>query len=530
MRILLVTGRLARGIVEEVLARAKSKHTVDVVELPVQVIALLSTEDIAKSLSRLRVDVGKYDLIIIPGLCRGSARIISEKLGVPAVKGPVHADDLPLILGLDDPLSVLSPDEPADNILARQAYERNKRILEELEAETLEKGWIYGGLVIPIRPPPFRVISEISNAHRLTKAKLLGRAGRLLDDGADIISIGLEPLNPHPGEAYRLVRLIREEYDVPVAIDSLIPSEINAAVNAGASLVLSICFSNIDGVDHRNRGVPTVLIPLTPQENKLPENPATRTMILEKLLEKALKMGYEHPILDPVLDLPVIGKPLETLFTYKRLSEKHPQYPLMMGVGNITELVDADSPGMNMLLVLHALEAGISLLLNAEASTKTRGSTRELKIASQMVSIAYKLGRPPKDLGLDLLILKDKKTVTMKFEAEDAEVVDVPRIAEKPRIDPVGIYKIRVNHEVGVIEALYIGKYGKKLLRAKNASDLGKYITRNKLVSSLSHAYYLGSEIAKAEEALRIGKNYIQEKPLFQPKEPLKLRKHTLNQ
>ena len=36
-----------------------------------------------------------------------------------------------------------------------------------------------------------------------------------------------------------------------------------------------------------------------------------------------------------------------------------------------------------------------------------------------------------------------------------------------------------------------------------------------KLVSSLTHASYLGREVEKAETAFRIGKNYIQDESLF---------------
>jgi len=42
-------------------------------------------------------------------------------------------------------------------------------------------------------------------------------------------------------------------------------------------------------------------------------------------------------------------------------------------------------------------------------------------------------------------------------------------------------------------------------------------------LSTLSHAFYLGVELGKAEEALRTGKNYVQEEKLFEPRKPIRI-------
>ncbi len=525
----MITGRLAYPYVRRILRRIRTRHSVDAIVLPVQVIALLSTRDIALSLKRMGIDLRDYDLLIVPGACRGSARVIEEMLGVRAVKGTLHADDLELILTLDDPGKVLSPDKPADEVLHDLIMERNREILWRLEEEAKKKSILVGELYVPIRPPPFRIIAEITDAYRLSEDELLRRIESQINDGADIISLGFEPFNPRPEQVYGLVRLVKKHYGVPVAIDTLIPSEIEASVKAGADLVLSIDHCNIEKLDLRKLGPAFVLIPYDSCRNYMPVKPADRIEYLSKLISHVPDEAREKIILDPILDSPIVGRSLESLMAYMELSGRYPEYPLLMGTGNYTELVDADSIGVNMVLATHALEAGVSLLLTVEASDKTRGSTRELVIATQMVSIAYHRGSPPKDLGLDLLVVKDKRRITMPIEAEGAEVVTLEEYKLPVSIDRAGIFKIRVNHDDGYIEALYIGPRGKKLIRAWEASTITNYIIDKGLVSSLSHAAYLGRELVKAEEALRIGKNYVQEKPLFTVKKPIRIEKNKGN-
>ena len=80
-----------------------------------------------------------------------------------------------------------------------------------------------------------------------------------------------------------------------------------------------------------------------------------------------------------------------------------------MGVGNVTELLDTDSVGANALLSGIGMELGASVLFTVEESGKTIGSVHELNVSSKMMFLAKSRGSIPKDLGIDLLILKDKR-------------------------------------------------------------------------------------------------------------------------
>jgi dihydropteroate synthase len=55
------------------------------------------------------------------------------------------------------------------------------------------------------------------------------------------------------------------------------------------------------------------------------------------------------------------------------------------------------------------------------------------------------------------------------------------------------------------------------IIKGKTAEDVYRKIAEMALVSSVDHAAYLGSELAKAEVALRTGKEYIQDSAMFTP-------------
>jgi len=523
VRILIVTGKLAEPLIKDIVSKTKTVHKVDVISLPITVAALASTELIARNLKALGIRKGMYDLILIPGYSQGSAKIIEETIGIPAVKGTLHAYDIPVILSLEDPLKILSSEKPADEIIKNEILRLNKSILIDLEkAVDSKEHIIIGNVKIPIDPPPIRIIAEISDCHLMSVDDILNKAHELIEKGADIISLGFEAGNPHSDLVYKVIKYLRKHIRKPIAIDSIIPSEIKSAIQAGVDMVLSIEYGNIEHVYKYISEVPVVLIPYDSRTNYLPKNPLEKVGLLSKLIDKARNLGIKTIIADPILEPPIVRNTFSSLLAYKMLKEKIKDIPLLAGIGNVTELIDADSHGVNALLTILLLEIGVPLFLVVEKSTKAQDSVRETKIAAQMASLALMRKTPPKDLGIDLLILKDKRREITPLEKEGAVIVNAKE-EYTYEIDPMGIFKIRVNYTDRVIEALYIGRKGKILIRGKTARAIQNMILKMGLVSKLSHAFYLGIELSKAEEALRLKKNYIQEKPLFSEKQPIKL-------
>jgi len=515
LKILVVTGKLAAPVVRKAIESVAGPYQVDVLELPIAVAALATTELIANYLKKVGVKKGDYDLILIPGASTGSAKVIEETVGIKAVKGTLQATDIPAIFSLKD-LNKLSPDKPADELIEEEILNSNRKLLEELEKSIVEKPHlIVGNVIVPATPPPIRVIAEITEAHLLSRDKLLKKAGKLVNEGADILSIGFEAGISHAEKVRETIRFLKKELSVPIAVDSIIPSEIIAAVEAGADMVMSLEASNIGKVAKYVTEIPVVIIAY---DSKLPVQPKTaeeKFKLLEENIGKALQHNVEKIIADPILD-PINSKSsFQSLLAYYIFKKKYPKIPMLIGIGNVVELLDADTVGSNALLVMLAAEIGVSLVLVVEKSCKAQGSTYEASIAARMASLAWIKNSPPKDLGIDLLILKDKRRIETPLDVEGAEIVEAQKSEKEYELDPLGVFKIRVNHEDEVIEALYIGRKGKILIRGKTAREIRDEILRRNLVSTLSHAFYLGIELSKAEEALIIGKNYVQERTLF---------------
>jgi thymidylate synthase len=78
--------------------------------------------------------------------------------------------------------------------------------------------------------------------------------------------------------------------------------------------------------------------------------------------------------------------------------------------------------------------------------------------------------------------------------------------------DPRGYFLIRIeNGEIVVEHRLFDGRKSGCEFRGKSAEEIYKKIVNENLISKFEHAAYLGKELAKAEIALKEGKEYLQE-------------------
>jgi len=98
---------------------------------------------------------------------------------------------------------------------------------------------------------------------------------------------------------------------------------------------------------------------------------------------------------------------MESFVAFREFAARNPNVPLFVGVSNVTELFDADSVGLNAVLARLSSEVGASMLLATEKSDKAKGTVKEEVTAAKMMFLAKKRGSAAKDLGIDLLILKD---------------------------------------------------------------------------------------------------------------------------
>jgi dihydropteroate synthase-like protein len=193
--------------------------------------------------------------------------------------------------------------------------------------------------------------------------------------------------------------------------------------------------------------------------------------------------------------------------------------PMLFGLGNVTELIDVDSPGVNGILAALASEVGANLLFVPEYSIKAKGSVRETVTASRMMFLAERRGTPPKDLGVDLLKLKEKRWVEKLYDASIEETVEVVNAKEGAELilDDKGWFVIRIDRDADLVVATHFRGHKDPYLVVKGNSARAIYhsILGRGLVGRLDHAAYLGKELTKAEVALKLGRSYVQDVCLF---------------
>ena len=88
-----------------------------------------------------------------------------------------------------------------------------------------------------------------------------------------------------------------------------------------------------------------------------------------------------------------------------------------MGIGNLTELTDVDSAGVNVLLAGFCQELGIRSVLTTEVINWCRSAVKEFDLARRLVYHAVRNGVLPKHLEPGLVMLRDRKVYEQGPEA-----------------------------------------------------------------------------------------------------------------
>ncbi len=436
--LLFITGKLAetalRRTVQELAARQGFEYTIAV--LPITVVALATTPWIARHLPGYPT---RFARAILPGLCLGELEVVAQTLGCPVERGPEDLRDLP------------------DHFGAQASPVAN-----------------YGAHDIAI-------LAEINHAPRLSLQKILDQAQYYHEAGADLIDLGCDPGSTWTGVRATVTAL--RERGMRVSIDSFNPEEVAHAVAAGAELVLSVNGSNVAAA--RDWGCEVVV---------LPDELATLAG-LDESVEKLTAWGVPFR-LDPVLE-PIGHGFAASLGRYLEVRRRYPEAELMMGVGNLTELTDADSAGINVLLLGYCQELGIRSVLTTEVINWCRSSVRELALARRLVHYACKERVLPKRLEPDLILLRDPKLRTHGAEALQ-ELAS--RITDR---------NFRLFAERGLLHVFN----SEMALQGSDPFVLFEQMLARTAIDP-AHAFYLGYEMAKAVTALTLGKNYVQDRAL----------------
>jgi dihydropteroate synthase-like protein len=437
-RIHFVTGRLAEHALRGVLAELAPRAGFDysLDVLPITVAALLTTDWIAP---RMQVPPGT-SRVVLPGYCQGELEAVIRAAGAPVERGPRDLRRLPEYFG-------------------------HQPRADDYGAYTIE------------------ILAEINHAPKLSLAEILAEAGRLKADGADVIDVGCDPGHEWPNVGETVAALVAQGHRV--SIDSMNAREVGPAVRAGAELVLSVNSANrAAAVDW---GCEVVAVP---------DDPATLAGLdetVDYLAERRVPLR-----IDPILE-PIGFGFAASLGRYLDVRRRYPDAEMMMGIGNLTELTDADSAPLNVLLLGFCQELGVASVLTTQVINWARTSVRECDLARRLVHYAHLHRTLPKRLEPRLVMLRDAEVLRHGPDALERLARDIK--------DP----NYRLFAEDGLLHAVSAGLH---------ARDSDPFALFEKLQAAAprpidaSHAFYLGFELAKALTALVLGKEYRQDEPL----------------
>ena len=435
-----VTGRLAEQIVRSTVEQVAEENgfTYSIGVMPITVAALMT----AKWLRRHLVPPPETTQLVLPGYLKDECDALQQHYQLPVLCGPKNIRDLPTMFG-----------------------------------KSVERSPSYGAYSIEI-------LAEINHANRLSVPVLMEQARALVAAGANVIDLGCTPGQRWDEVGIAVREMVAE--GIRVSIDSFDGSEVSQACRAGAELVLSVNGSNVEQA--ADWGTEVVVIPDTPED-------------YESLVRTANELTNAGvPLrLDPILEPIGLGFS-QSLMRYARCRQDFPDVPIMMGIGNITELTDCDSAGINKLLLGFCEELQINSVLTTQVINWARTSVRECDLARRLVHYATQQRTPPKNLEPNLVLLRDGR-VTEYSEATIATIADTIR-DNNFRIFTSG-------GEVHVVAArLHVrGVDPYEVMQQVLASHLGPTIDSG-------HAFYLGYELCKAVQAITLGKQYEQDESL----------------
>ncbi len=432
--ILFLTGKLAEKRLRRVLdAMQPLEFTCEIRNIGVSVAALMTAQMIGRRLQGL----DGVDRIIVPGLCQGDLDALGESLGVPVQRGTVDVKDLPTFFG------------------------------RETQSVSLDKYSV-------------GIFAEIVEAAQIGVDAILARAARYKRDGADVIDIGCLPDTPFPHLEDAVQALLDAGY--AVSVDSLEQDELLRGAKAGANYLLSLHESSA-WIAEETAAIPVLI----PEQH-------TDMSSLYRLIEK-LRAQDKPFIADSILD-PVHFGFTASIIRYHALRERYPDIEIMMGTGNLTELTEADTSGINAILCGIISELDINHVLATEVSPHACSVVRELDLARRIMFAAKQDEGLPKGIDSGLLASHSRKPFPYNL-AEIRELADeIKDPSYRVEITPEGIH---VFNRDGLVTGQ--GPY-----------ELFPLLEL--LEEDTPHAFYMGVELGKAETALKLGKRYMQDEDL----------------
>ncbi len=435
--LLFLTGKLAEKSLDKVLTEIQQNAKTPPFKYRIQQIgvsvAALMTPDLI--LRRVK-ETGDADKVILPGLCQGDIAPLISQFGVPVERGPEDLKDLPQYFGQAGKKSDLS----------------QYRV---------------------------KIFAEIVDAPFLSVEAIVEKAQRFQAQGANVIDLGCIPAVPFPHLAETIDALKQAGFQV--SVDSLETQDLLAAGKAGADFLLSLTEKTL-WILNEVSSTP-ILIPA--KQHHMPS--------LYRAIETCLKMNRNF-FADAILD-PIHFGLTDSIVRYQRLRKKYPNIPIMMGVGNLTELTDADTTGINALLFGMISELNVDAVLATSVSSHAVNAVKEADIARRIMFAAKTDERLPRGYSADLMALHEKRPFTYTSDeiAELATQIKDPSF--RIQVSEAGMH---IYNRDGIFQS----------------TDPFALYPHLKVSDDASHAFYLGVELARAQIAWQLGKRYAQDQEL----------------
>lgn len=436
-RLLFLTGKLAEHSLRQILQSIQAAHKqspfeYEVKQIGVSVAALMTPPLIARRLPK----VDNIDKVILPGLCQGDLAPLEAQWGVPVERGPKDLKDLPQYFGQQGK----APDLTQHSVT---------------------------------------IFAEIVDAPDLTIAQIIAKARHFQQQGADVIDLGCLP-----GKSFAhmtdTVRALKAE-GFRVSVDSMREEDLLAAGKVGADFLLSL-HENSLWIADEVASTP-ILIPAKPGS----------LASLQRSIEHCLQRGRAF-IADPILD-PIHFGFTNSIVRYQKLRKKYPEIAIMMGVGNLTELTDADTTGMNALLFGMISELNINAVLATSVSPHACEAVAEADVARRVMFRAQQDKRLPRGYSNGLLGLHDRKP----FPYSAQEITEMASQIKDPS------FRIMVSEEG-------VHVYNREGIQ--HDTDPYRFYPGLNVQDDASHAFYLGVELARAQIAWQLKKRYVQDELL----------------
>ena len=428
---LFVTGKLAVDSLRLTLDKMDPGLDYVLKVLDISVASLMSAEWIAHHLS----DAHRCGQVMIPGLCGGDLSLIQERVGVPVVRGPGDLKDIPVFFG---------------QAAVREGYGEYR----------------------------VKILAEVVDAHRMSLENILAMAEYYRDSGADIIDLGCPAEGGFQGVGEVVAELKQRGFTV--SVDSFDAGTIVEADEAGVDLLLSVNSENM----HLASGLRCKVV-VIPDFGEGLES-------LERNADRLAERGVPF-IMDPILN-PVNFGFTEALRRFYEARRRHPDVEMLMGVGNLTELIDSDSVGINALMAGVLTELKIDYVLTTEVISWARGAVRELDLARRLMHYANVNRLLPKNIDSGLVTIKDPPY-------EPYTEAELRRMQKLVRDKNFRIFTDNRRIYVFNRDVFICGKDPNEIFAALKPEDA-------------SHAFYLGRELERASLAVHLGKRYTQESSL----------------